>query len=263
MNSDPSDEPRAVAIEQLKAFGLSAYAAETFVTLVDLGTGTAKEVSRASDVPRTRVYDAVDELHEQGLVEVRHSSPQEFRAKSVETARQTFEEKVQRRIALMTEALQKLESRTISSVQYGVWTVEGQAKITEQVLEFVSTAQEEVVYATVDEVLNETVLDGLEAAVENDIDIRLSGLCGVAEDRLERAFPGFDLVDPPASWPGPPAGRLVMIDDRQTLVSVLAGSTETADGWTETAVWGSGPTNSLSVVLQAIIGEQLPRDEQS
>lgn len=92
MDTDPLDDPRAAAIEQLEQFGLSAYAARTFVALVTLGTGTAKDVSQVSDVPRTRVYDAIDELHDRGLVDVQQSSPQEFWAISSETTGRKFEQ---------------------------------------------------------------------------------------------------------------------------------------------------------------------------
>ncbi|GAB7019785.1 helix-turn-helix domain-containing protein [Halostagnicola bangensis] len=70
MSHDTSDEPRTLATKQLKAFGLSTYAARTFVALVGLGGGTTQNVSDASEVPRTRVYDAADELHDRGLIDV-------------------------------------------------------------------------------------------------------------------------------------------------------------------------------------------------
>ncbi|WP_321169542.1 TrmB family transcriptional regulator [Halorarum halophilum] len=91
MVSDPSDEPRSVVIEQLEAFGLSAYAARTFVALVSLGEGTAQDVSDVSDVPRTRVYDAVEELRSRGLVDVQQSTPKRFWAISAETTGRQFE----------------------------------------------------------------------------------------------------------------------------------------------------------------------------
>ena len=75
MPEDPSDQARSTAVEQLRALGLSTYAARTFVALVSLGEGTAQDVSDIADVPRTRVYDAVDELRDHGLVDVKQSSP--------------------------------------------------------------------------------------------------------------------------------------------------------------------------------------------
>ena len=53
MSNDPANDPRSAAIEQLEQFGLSAYAARTFVALKSLGTGTAKDVSGVSDTMPT------------------------------------------------------------------------------------------------------------------------------------------------------------------------------------------------------------------
>lgn len=97
MSSDVPDDPRTVAIDALRDLGLSTYAARTFVALAALGVGTAKDVSEVSDVPRTRVYDAIDELSDRGLVDVQQASPKEFWAVSAETTGRTFQEEYQHR----------------------------------------------------------------------------------------------------------------------------------------------------------------------
>ena len=70
----------------LKEFGFTEYEAYTFVYLLRLGTGTAKDVAEVGDVPRTRVYDAVEVIHEAGLVDIQHTSPKKFTPVSRESA---------------------------------------------------------------------------------------------------------------------------------------------------------------------------------
>ena len=149
MSTDPPDDPQQSAIEQLEQFGLSTYAARTFVALLSLGFGTARGVSRVSEVPRTRVYGAVDELRDRGLVDVRESSPKQFYAVSPETATRTFEREYQHRRATLRSALAELEPTERRAEQRGVWTVDGRAAVTERVLEFFGDADEEIVYVTV------------------------------------------------------------------------------------------------------------------
>jgi sugar-specific transcriptional regulator TrmB len=48
MPSTNPNNPQTVAVEHLETLGLSAYAARTFVALVSLGEGTAREVSNVS-----------------------------------------------------------------------------------------------------------------------------------------------------------------------------------------------------------------------
>jgi hypothetical protein len=42
-------------------------------------TGIAMDVSQVSELPHTKVYDAINELHDCGLVDVLRSSPKRFR----------------------------------------------------------------------------------------------------------------------------------------------------------------------------------------
>ena len=51
MPSNTPDEARSDAVQHLEALGLSAYAARTFVALVGLDEGTARDVSEAATSP--------------------------------------------------------------------------------------------------------------------------------------------------------------------------------------------------------------------
>jgi sugar-specific transcriptional regulator TrmB len=254
MTTDPSDDPRSAAIEQLEQFGLSAYAARTFVALVRLGTGTAKDVSGVSDVPRTRVYDAIDELNDLGLVDVQQSSPTEFWAISADTTTRKFERETDHRLSILTTALDELEPARRSEEQRGVWTVDGQATVTDRVVEFVEGADDEIVYMTVEELLTEDVVDALRDAAERGVTITLGGVSGDVQDRIEAEIPGAELFESLWVWSDTPAGRLMMVDGTQTLVSVRVNGADAAptDPRSETAIWGTGETNSLVVVLRAI-----------
>jgi len=265
MRTDPSDDPRSAAIEQLEQFGLSAYAARTFVALVSLGTGTAKDVSGVSDVPRTRVYDAIEELQDRGLVDVQQSSPKEFWAISGETTGRKFEQELDHRLSVLTAALDELEPVERTEEQRGVWTVDGQAAITDRIIEFVNDAEEEIVYMTVEELLNEDIIGALRAAAERGVRISLGGVSPDVQDEIQETIPGVELFESLWVWSDTPAGRLMMVDERQTLVSVLVNGVEAAptDARSETAIWGTGPTNSLVVVLKAIFTWRLENDDDT
>ncbi|PSQ48116.1 TrmB family transcriptional regulator [Halobacteriales archaeon SW_7_65_23] len=233
---------------------ISAYAARTFVALKSLGTGTAKDVSGVSDVPRTRVYDTIDELHERGLVDVQQSSPKEFWAISSETARGMFEQEMDHRLSVLSEALEELEPAHRSEEQQGVWTVNGQPAVTDRVIEFVQGADDEIVYMTVEDLLTDEVIDALGTAAKRGVTISLGGGSSDVQDRIREDIAGVELFDSLWVWSDTPAGRLLMVDGTQTLVGVLVNGDDAAptDPRSETAIWGSGETNSLVVVLRAI-----------
>jgi sugar-specific transcriptional regulator TrmB len=252
--SDPTDDPQSAAIKQLEHFGLSTYAARTFVALASLGTGTARDVSQVSDVPRTRVYDAIDELHDRGLVDVLQSSPKQFWAISAETASRTFENDLQHRTEILRTALGELEPVERRAEQRGVWTVNGEPAVTNRVLEFFGSAEDEIVYMTVEDLLTDDLIDGLHEAAERGVSIKLAGVSNEVQDQLQDDIPGTTMFESLWVWSDTPAGRLMMVDGEKTLVSALVNGVDSdpADPRGETAIWGEGETNSLVVVLKAI-----------
>ncbi|WP_336036355.1 TrmB family transcriptional regulator [Halobacterium yunchengense] len=259
MSRDPADRPRSTAVEQLEALGLSTYAARTFVALVGLGDGTAQDVSEVADVPRTRVYDAADELREHGLVDVRQSNPKRFWAVSAETAGRHFEAEYAHRVSTLTAALDALEPTNRTSEQRGVWTVTGRDAVTERVAEFVSTAGDEVVFTTVDSLLTDGVVESLRRASDRGATIRFAEMSPSAGARLQREVPDARLFESLWDWSETPAGRLLMVDREKTLVSVRvdADGDRPPEPRDETAIWGSGPENGLVVVLNALFAWQL------
>ncbi len=254
MEHDIPAEPRDTAIEQLEALGLSTYAARTFVALVALGTGTARDVSQVSDVPRTRVYDAIDELHGRGLVDVLQSSPKEFWAISAETTSRSFEQQLEHRVDTLRTALQEIEPVERRAEQRGVWTVNGQAAVTNRVLEFFESADDEIVYMTVEALLTDEIIDGLSEAYERGVRIKLGGISREVQAHIQAEVPDAEIFESLWVWSDTPAGRLMMVDGRKTLASALVnGENATpSDPRSETAIWGEGTNNSLVVVLKAI-----------
>jgi sugar-specific transcriptional regulator TrmB len=243
---------------------LSAYAARTFVALASLGSGTARDVSQVSAVPRTRVYDAIDELHDRGLVDILQSSPKQFWAISAETASRTFEHELEHRTGILRTALSELEPAERGAEQRGVWTVNGQQAVTQRVIEFFGSAEEEIVYMTVENLLSEDVIEGLSEATGRDVSIKLGGVSEEVQDRIQDEIPGATIFESLWVWSDTSAGRLMMIDGRKTLISALVNGTDASpsDPRSETAIWGEGAENSLVVVLKAIFTYRLGQENQ-
>ncbi|KKF39982.1 TrmB family transcriptional regulator [Halorubrum saccharovorum] len=254
MISNDSDDPESIAVDQLEAFGLSTYAARTFVALTGLGEGTAKDVSALAEVPRTRVYDATAELREHGLVDVQQSTPKRFTAVSAETTGRRFHRQYTRRADALTAALDEIEPVSPTGEQRGVWTVTGREMVSDRVVEFVDDASEEIVLVTLDVLLTDAVVDALRSAADRGVAVRVSGMDFSATDGSDDRLPDGCGFESPRTWSGVPAGRLLMVDGRRTLASVLVdGNGEHPPApRDETAIWGAGENNSLVVVLRAM-----------
>jgi len=247
MSPDPQTDPQTVAIEQLEAFRLSAYAARTFVALSTLGAATAKEVSDVADVPRTRVYDAVNELRERELVDVLESSPQQFVAVSAETTCRRLEADTDRRLSLLSTALAELEAEN-GADHHEIRQLDGQSAIVDRLVEFIATADTEIAYLAGDDQLSAPLVEQLAAAADRGVSVRLGGL---SADRLEELTDKIPTLDRLSTNGESPVSRLLVVDGSKTLVSLQRGNPTPDD---EQAIWSTGEPNSLRLLLSSIIG---------
>lgn len=262
MRDDSPDDPDSVAIDNLEQLGLSTYAARTLVALVGLGSGTAKDVSEVADVPRTRVYDSVEELQEKGLVDVQHSTPKQFWPVSAETLGRVLEREFQYRLSRLRTALDALDSGPRQTEQEGVWTVDGHEAVTSRVTEFFDSAEDEIVYMTVEELLTDEIVESLARAAERGVEIQLAGISPTVQARIQESIPDAEMFESLWVWSDTPAGRLLMVDGTKTLVSVRQERSESVPSeHVEKAIWGKGETNSLVVVLRAIFTWRLSNTE--
>lgn len=69
----------AERIRKLMDHGLTEYQARVYLTLLDLGSATASQVTPHARVPRTRIYATMSQLHEKGLVEIIPETPLRYK----------------------------------------------------------------------------------------------------------------------------------------------------------------------------------------
>lgn len=55
-------------VSNLQHFGLTQYEAKAYIALLNIGTSNAYKISKAAEIPRTRIYDILDALTARGIV---------------------------------------------------------------------------------------------------------------------------------------------------------------------------------------------------
>ena len=85
------------------------------------------------------------------------------------------------------------------------------------------------------------------------------------EARLDQDILDAQLFESVWDWSDAPAGRLLTVDQNETLVSVLVDDNgeHPPEPRDETAIWGASQTNSLVVVLKALFTWQLENNRDS
>lgn len=251
---------REHAVELLQQLGQKEYEARCFTALCRLPTATAKEIGEISDVPRTRVYDAIRVLEEYGLVEVQHTSPQQFRAVAIDEAVETLCTEYEERTATLGDVLRELpgtEDEQDEEAPHEVWSLSGETAITSRLTRLLGEAEDEVVLVLGSDAVAYRPL--LEAAREHGSDV--SVLVGVAsaafEAEVEAALPDAEVCLQKLPWlegNGEPVGigRVALVDDEVLLLSSLDTRAHSPEP-RERAVCCRGGANGLVVLLRRLL----------
>ena len=259
MNADANVEE---AIEILQQLGLKEYEARCFVGLNRLNTGTAKTLSDLTEVPRTRIYDAIRVLEVQGLVEIQHSSPQQFRAVSLEEATETLRDQYEDRVERLHDALESVDivDEDDESTVQEVWALNGQDAIENRTEQLINTATDEVVLVISDEsLLTESLVETLNE-FEDDIELLIGTVTPSLQDDVQAAVPAATTFVSGLEWlhganatvDDTAIGRLLLVDRGSILVSSIMP--ETKD---EQAIFGEGFGNGLVVIARRLMAEGL------
>jgi len=258
------DTPENVeeAIEVLQQLGLKEYEARCFVGLTRVNTCTAKKLSDLTEVPRTRVYDAIRVLEAQGLVEIQHSSPQQFRAVSLDEATETLRDQYEDRVERLHDALDTVEivDEGDESPVQEIWAMTGQDAIENRTEQLIETATDEIVLVIGDEsLLTEDLVETLNE-VGDGVELLIGTLTLSLQEKVRAAVPdattfvsGLEWLHGVATTEEDTAiGRLLLVDRSTILVSSIM-----PDSKEEQAIFGEGFGNGLVVIARRLMAQGL------
>jgi HTH-type transcriptional regulator, sugar sensing transcriptional regulator len=249
------------AVQLLEELGLTEYEARCFVRLLRVRKASAKEVSDLSEVPRSRVYDALERLHRRGLVDVQQSDPRQYRALSKEAALDVLREGYGSTLDAADEALSGLR-RSEHLEEEGAWAIADHDHVTNRIGSLIEGGEDEVYVLVADDgTLDRKLYDLLAAAADRGMTVLVEVPSEDAKERIREEVPSAKavvttLADDPAEIEGKWLGRLVMVDRWSVLISAVTDKTLPGRR-TETAIWASGPDHGLVVGLRHFLGARI------
>lgn len=136
----------------LRELGLSGYAVGAFVALLSLGETTAGELVTKTGVPDSKIYYALDELAEKGVVEVQAGKPKTYRVvpprEVEERLRKLLEARHERELASLRRVgslLEPLRAAAKSPSADIAYIVKGQTNVLARARSLVASARKEIV----------------------------------------------------------------------------------------------------------------------
>jgi sugar-specific transcriptional regulator TrmB len=257
---DTLDEAPDEAISVLQQLGLKEYEAKCFVGLSRLSTGTAKQLSEVTEVPRTRIYDAIRVLEAQGLVEIQHTSPKQFRAVSLDVALETLRDQYQDRVdrlETLLDGIDEVEPDEETPVQE-VWSMTGEAAVENRTEQLIDTCEEELVFVIGhDSLLTDDLVETLNK-VNTRVDLLIGTVSESLQDEVQSAVPDARAFVSGLEWLNDVSdsevviGRLLLVDRSSILVSTID-----PNSGDEHAVFGNGFKNGLVVIARRLMSQGL------
>jgi sugar-specific transcriptional regulator TrmB len=265
MNDDSNQEQ---AVELLQQLGLKAYEAKSFVALARRQSGTAKDISETSEVPRTRVYDAINVLESKGLVETQHSNPQVFRAVTIDEALNTLQSEYVERTETLRSALSGLEptdDERITEATHEVWSLSGEQGITSRTKQLIEGATDELIFVIGHEsIFTDQLAEQLQAAQQRGVDVIVGTIDEELRAEIQATLPDIEVFVSGLDWlsrsPLPTddteISRLLLADREAILVSSFTEAR--GDGREhEQGVFGRGFHNGLVAIVRRLMATGL------
>ncbi|MDP1551723.1 MAG: helix-turn-helix domain-containing protein [Methanobacteriaceae archaeon] len=127
--------------KSLKIMGLTDYEATTYLALTSMINGTATEISMASKVPRSRIYEILKGMALKGFVEIERGRPLKY---NVVPPAEVFHRNKQKIIEELEDAELELTSTyesKISQLPAPIWLIHGPEKIIKKEMEIITRAK--------------------------------------------------------------------------------------------------------------------------
>lgn len=255
MSESNSTPAKGTAISALQRLGLSKYEAAVFIALQKLGIGTASDVDRITDVPRSQVYGAADRLEELGLIEVQQSNPIQYRSIDLDEARERLRMRLEEKERHAFEYLETVrgECADDDETQVAVWTVKGTETINNRVVDLAGQADSRVFFGADDtSMMDDGIVDTLTAAAAEGIDVIVISENPAVREQFDHTDNVLTCVMNEGPTIEDPSGRVLVVDDDTVLLSILA-SDELPEINQEAAIWSAG-TGFASVFIRLLDG---------
>ena len=135
----------------LQEFGLTDYEIRSYTSLLEIGPATASELSEASDVPYSKVYEVLGSLEKKGWIESEHGRPSKYYPKppsvAMEITKSQLENALKTNEALIHDELQPLYEKKGVREHPDIWIVRGNFNVLARIRETVERVQKEILAA--------------------------------------------------------------------------------------------------------------------
>lgn len=129
-------------VNLMKKFGFTEYETKVYTTLLQIGQATGYEISKMSNVPRSKVYNTLETLYQKGFVQRSSGEQVLYCAVSVKDLIRTLKQTTTNDLVDLEQELIRQEENVVE--QNEIWNIVGYENVLSKVKNAVMTAEKEL-----------------------------------------------------------------------------------------------------------------------
>lgn len=182
-------------IETLKKLGLTTYEANAYITLASLISATATDISKSSQIPRSKIYDVLKNLSNKGFIEIENGKPLRYNIKPPITTINKQKEELNTELDRLASKLNFIYENEIKQVPAPVWKISGMKNIIQKELEIIKRSKSTIsmrIGFVFDNELELIIKELKQKADTININILVSPECNITEILKNEGFNTYE-----------------------------------------------------------------------
>lgn len=131
-------------LNTLKQLGFTEYESKAYIALINLISAKADEISKYSNVPRSKIYSTLEILHTKGLIEIHSGRPITYSVINPKDTLPIYREQFNENFDLLENKLINMYENKIPKINTPIQSIESPEKIYEQKFSLIRNACEKL-----------------------------------------------------------------------------------------------------------------------
>ncbi len=180
------------ARRSLQEFGLTDYEIRSYTSLLEIGPATASELSEASGVPYSKIYEILGSLEKKGWIEMEHGRPSKYYPKppsvALEITKSQLETALKTNEGLVLEELQPLYEKKGVRERPDIWIVRGNLNVLAKIRETIEHVQKEILAAvpSIPDPIAEMLVPLVKTIAERGVKVQLMTMKSPMSENMAR-----------------------------------------------------------------------------
>jgi sugar-specific transcriptional regulator TrmB len=180
------------ARRSLQEFGLTDYEIRSYTSLLEIGPATASELSEASAVPYSKIYEVLGSLEKKGWIEMEHGRPSKYYPKppsvALEITKSQLENSLKTNEGLVLDELQPIYEKKGVRERPDIWIVRGNLNVLAKIRETVEHVQKEILVAVpgIPDATAEMLIPIVKTIVERGVKVQIMTMKSPMSETMDK-----------------------------------------------------------------------------